>query len=129
MRRETYYYPPSASASSPSCLVLPAISPRNGVKDFRLRFVAAFVPLCSVSRALSPSSFVLRGENSILSSSPIFYLTILRSSSRGLTYTFFAISRVAPLHFFAITHKASRKTLFYRMNRSVAVKTYDRDKL
>lgn len=32
--------------------VLLAISPRDGVKDFRLRFVAAFVPLRSVSSPL-----------------------------------------------------------------------------
>lgn len=35
-----------------SSLVLPAISPRDGVKDFRLRFVVAFVLLCSVSSLL-----------------------------------------------------------------------------
>lgn len=38
----------------PSGLVfpVPAISPWNGVKDFRLRFVAAFISLCSVSSPL-----------------------------------------------------------------------------
>lgn len=95
MRGETYYYPvSSASVSPPRRASSFPISPRNGVKDFRLRFVAAFVPLGSsvgfepTSRGFPPPLRRITRENSTLLSSPILHLTILRSSFRTNLYIF-----------------------------------------
>lgn len=56
-----------------SSLVLPAISPRDGVKDFRLRFVAAFVPLRSVSSPLHVAlSYHAKKISKLSFSGPLF---------------------------------------------------------
>lgn len=97
----------SASVSPPRRASSFPISPRNGVKDFRLRFVAAFVPLWSVSSPLhvalplppSPLHRITR-ENSTLLSSLILHLTILRSSFRT-NLCIFPFSHASCLFFFS----------------------------
>lgn len=99
----------SASVSPPRRASSFPISPRNGVKDFRLRFVAAFVPLCSVSSPLhvalllpppAPRLHRITRENSTLLSSPILHLTILRSSFRT-NLCIFPFSHASCLFFFS----------------------------
>jgi len=73
----------------PSGLVfpMPAISLRNGVKDFRLRFVAAFVPLCSVSSPLHVALSYHTKKISCLFSNSLFNLHSIVFP--GLTDKFF----------------------------------------
>lgn len=91
MQRETCCHPsvPSDPDHPSSGLVFPAISPRDGVKDFRLRFVVAFVPLCSVSSPLhEPFRITEKNPMPLLQ---FFILTGIRLFSRDPSIYLFAI--------------------------------------
>jgi len=76
----------------------PAISPRrNGVKDFRLRFVAAFVPLCSVSSPLDTVlSYHVKKKSHLFLTDSLFNRHLILFLE-GKPTQYFPISRVAPL--------------------------------